>query len=369
MLNRAAALIFAIYLTAAVVAQTPAPSPAPAKSNSPSALKSSTPAPTPSPSSEQLIDSLGEADLQAAIGLLKSNFTNPAAITDVELNRAMLAGLLVRVPGGLTILPSRENGPVEPTVSFYGELFENHIGYARLGSLNAQNLKELDRKLGEFAGKKIDALIIELRVSGNGDFPTAAEFAKRFCPKGKTMFALRKQAARQDHTFTSDREPLFHGLMTVLSDGDTAGAAEAVGATLRFYNKALVIGATSAGRAVEYSDSPLPSGKIFRVATSEAVLPDGQSLFPGGLKPDLPVELAARDKNQIFRASGDKGMAQFVYETERPHLNEAALIAGTNPEIETDIQPRGRSREKVLHDAVLQRALDVVTSLEIYQKH
>jgi len=65
-------------------------------------------------------------------------------------------------------------------------------------------------------------------------------------------------------------------------------------------------------------------------------------------------------------------MGPFVYETGRPHMNEAALLAGTNPEVEAAEaaqQRRGRLSEKVpAHDPVLQRALDVVTSLEIYQK-
>ena len=76
------------------------------------------------------------------------------------------------------------------------------------------------------------------------------------------------------------------------------------------------------------------------------------------------------DKRQIFRLSGEKGMSPFVYETERPHLNEAALLAGINPELDIpDAQRRNRGREKQpARDSVVQRALDVVTSLEIYQK-
>jgi hypothetical protein len=76
------------------------------------------------------------------------------------------------------------------------------------------------------------------------------------------------------------------------------------------------------------------------------------------------------EKRQIFRLSAEKGMAPFVYETERPHLNEAALIAGTNPELDVaEAQRRNRGREKQpARDPVVQRALDLVTSLEIYQK-
>jgi hypothetical protein len=64
----------------------------------------------------------------------------------------------------------------------------------------------------------------------------------------------------------------------------------------------------------------------------------------------------------------ERGLAPFIYETERPHMNEAALIAGTNPELESIEQRRGRMQDRVPRDAVLQRALDLITSLEIYGK-
>jgi hypothetical protein len=87
------------------------------------------------------------------------------------------------------------------------------------------------------------------------------------------------------------------------------------------------------------------------------------------VKPDLPVEMSIADKRQIFRLTGEKGMTPFVYETERPHLNEAALIAGTNPELDIpDAQRRNRGQKQPARDSIVQRALDVVTSLEIYQK-
>ncbi|HEX4639091.1 MAG TPA: S41 family peptidase [Chthoniobacterales bacterium] len=360
MFNRAVIAAILFLIAADLFAQSPSPSPAKAPPASP----------TPAPTTEQMINSLGENDLQAAISLLKSNFTNPEAITDSELNRATLQGLLLRMPGGLQLLPGKEAAPAEPGGSFYAEIFENHIGYARLGTLDSANLKELDKKLQEFAGKKVDAVIVDLRASGSGDFAAAAEFAKRFCPKGKPLFSVRKPGSRQDRAFSSDRDPAFQGLIVVLSDGETAGGGEALAGVLKLYNKALIIGQSSAGRAAEYSDLPLPSGKILRVASAAVLLPDGQPLFPAGVKPDLPVETSFAEKNQIFKLANEKGMAQFVYETERPHLNEAALIAGTNPELDIpDAQRRLRNREKQPpHDPVLQRALDVVTSLEIYQK-
>jgi hypothetical protein len=364
---------------ATLLAQSPPPaSPAPSQPVRPPSVASSPPAaPSPSPArkptTRQLVDSLSPGDLQTVTTLLKSNFTNPDAITDTELSRATIEGLMVRLPRGLILLPSKESVPVETPSAFYNEVLEGHIGYLRLGSLNGANLQDMDKSLGNFAAKKVDALIVDLRSSqGTNDFAVAAEFAKRFCLKGKPLFTLRKPAARQDRVLTSDRDPAFQGLIMVLADGETSGAAEALASALRFYDKALVIGQPTAGRAVEYSDLPLPSGKILRLAVAEAVSPEGRSLFADGIKPDLPVEMPAADKRQIFQLSAEKGMGPFVYETGRPHMNEAALLAGTNPEVEAwgAAQPRrGRASEKPPpHDPVLQRALDVVTSLEVYQK-
>jgi len=361
-----------ILMMANGFAQSPAPSISPSPGGPPTPAKSAPPSPLPSgtPSTQELINSLGQADLAAAITLLKNNFTNPDAINETELNRATLEGLLLRQPRSLMLLLSHESAPAaEPAC--YAEIFEGHIGYLRPGALTSTNLKATDRKLAEFSSKKVDALIIDLRDSlASGSFEVAAEFAKRFCPRGKMLFTLHRPGARQDRSYTSERDPAFQGVTVVLADRDTGGGGEALAAVLRLYDKALIIGQPTAGRAVEYSDLPLPSGKILRVAVAEAVLPDGQSLFPDGVKPDLPVEMSMPEKRQIFQLSGEKGMAPFVYEAEHPHLNEAALLAGTNPELDAaEGQRRGRGREKSpARDPVLQRALDLVTSVEILQK-
>ncbi len=360
-------------LAANLFAQSLAPS---VPGGSPIASKSSaisSPSPSATPTATDLINSLGAADLQAAITLLKSNFTNPDAITETELNRATIEGLMTRLPNGVKLLPNRESAPTEAPTPLYSEILDGHIGYLRLGSLNSANLQAMDKSLSNFTGKKVDALVVDLRASsGTNDFAAAAEFARRFCPKGKALFTLRKPAARQDRVFNSDRDPAFRGLIMVLADGETAGGAEALAAASRVYDKALLVGQPSAGRAAEYSDLALPGGKILRVAVAEMVSPEGHSLFPDGVKPDLPVEMSVTDKLQIFQLSSEKGMGPFVYQAGRPHMNEAALLAGTNPEleaVEAAQQRRGRAPEKPpAHDPVLQRALDVVTSLEIYQK-
>ena len=371
-------IISILTAPALLLGQSPTPTSRSAAPSAPRILPQSpalaSPSPSAKPTEQELVDSLGPADLQAVISLLKSNFTSPDAITEIELNRATVEGLMIRLRHGVMLLPNKESAVAAESPSpFYSEVLGGHIGYLRLGSLNSANLQAIDKSLSNFAAKKVDALIVDLRSSqATGDFTIAADFAKRFCPKGRPLFTLRRPNARQDRVFNSDRDPAFRGLVMVLADGDTAGASEALAAALRFYDKALVIGQPTAGHAAEYSDFSLSGGKVLRIAVAELVSPESQPLFPEGLKPDLPVEMPMAAKRQVFQVSSEKGMAPFVYETGRPHMNEAALLAGTNPEVEAAEaaqQRRGRAPEKPpTHDPVLQRALDVITSLEVYQR-
>src|SRR3979490_1110349 len=102
---------------------------------------------------------------------------------------------ILLLPGSTTTLPESP---------FYAEVIDSHVGYLRLGSLTNGNLQAMDKKLGEFAGKKVDALVGDLRASSlTNDFAAAAEFAKRFTVKGKPLFTMRKTGARHARNFTS----------------------------------------------------------------------------------------------------------------------------------------------------------------------
>src|SRR5215831_15617325 len=97
--------LLALSALAQIPAPTVMPPGGPAGSARPSALSS--PSPSGSPTTEDLVNSLGPGDLQAVITLLKTNFTNPDAITDTELNRATVEGLVMRLPRGVMLLPQK----------------------------------------------------------------------------------------------------------------------------------------------------------------------------------------------------------------------------------------------------------------------
>ena len=104
---------------------------------------------------------------------------------------------------------------------------------------------------------------------------------------------------------------------------------------------------------------------------SSFVLPGESNPTLSGVKPDLEVVVPPKETERVLRLELEKGVSPLVLEVERPRLNEAALVAGTNPDLDSMIasqRDHGEEAKTALRDAALQRALDFVTSIAIYQK-
>ena len=115
---------------------------------------------------------------------------------------------------------------------FLVEILDSHIAYFRPGALTKTLSPNSTLRLRAF-GKRDRCC--DPRCSGvseSGDYEVAAEFARRFCPKGKLLFSIQKPSAKQERIFTSNQDPAFQGVVVVLTDSDSSGAAEALAGTL-----------------------------------------------------------------------------------------------------------------------------------------
>ncbi len=360
-------LLPVLALGATAWAQTPAPSPAasPSPSAAPSPSPSATPTPPPTLTPRAIINVLSDSQLDQAIASLKATFLDAGRTNDRELRRATLEGLIDRLSPGVLISTefAVKQTPVAPP--FLAEILDARIGYVRPGVLDREALAQLDAALASFNAKGLKAAILDLRGEPPGrDYELAADFARRFSPRGRVLFSIEKPSAKQERILTASGDPAFGGILVILTDAETSGAAEALAATLRLNANAMIVGATTRGEAVEFADVPLGDGKLLRVAVAQVSLPDVGPIFPGGVKPDIAAALPPDVQARIFAQTKEKGVSQFVFESERPHLNEAALVSNTNPELDPAVV-RGGKRDEVW-DTVLQRAVDLVTAISFY---
>ncbi len=319
----------------------------------------------------EAVDGLSDADLKDFLRVLRDNYIKPDALSDTAISRATVQGLVERLAPGASLRPAPDAAANEAS-PFKSEIIGGSAGYLRVGSLNAENLAALDVALADIAAKKIGAVILDLRATPAGsEFALGAEVCKRFCPKGKVLFTVKKPTVKEEQILTSKEDPKFTKLLVALVDSDTAGAAEIIAAVLRTHVKAMIIGQRTRGEAVEFANLALPSGKVLRVAVAEAALPDATPVFPGGVKPDLVVDVAQETTENVLKQELESGVGPLVEETDREKMNEAALVARRNPEMDAMQAAQARKGEKVkapLHDVVLQRALDFITTITLYEK-
>ncbi|HET9523848.1 MAG TPA: S41 family peptidase [Terrimicrobiaceae bacterium] len=370
-------MILRVFLLLAILmvtlrAQEPSPSPSPVAEPSASPSPTPTPAPTPTPTprtTRDLINGLNDDDVEKALQTFKEGFFDGSKVDEREMKRATLEGVVRRLSPGAAIVSASTKSAPHTEIPFLVEILDSHIAYFRLGALTKDTLAQFDAALASFSDKDIDAVILDLRgLPDGGDYETAAEFARRFCPKGKMLFSIQKPSAKQERIFTSNQDPAFQGVVVLLTDFETSGAAEALAGTLRLNAGAMIIGSETTGEAVEFAEAPIGGNAVLRVAVAQVILPNSGPIFPDGLKPDVSISLPREVRDQIFRESKEKGVSQFVFDPERRRMNEASLVANLNPEIEAmQVAQRDRGKAPQVRDTVLQRAVDLVTAINFYK--
>jgi hypothetical protein len=327
-------------------------------------------APTPAD-----VDGLSAQDVTKAVAALKESFIQPDALSDTELERATLQGLLDHLAPEATLESGTAGaGAAAP---FHAEDYEGKTGYLRPGALTNVNMAR--QTLEDWSAKGIGAVVLDLRATTpSSDYDAAANLAALFCAKGTEMFSLTAGKGRtipgadsadgQTRTFTAEADPVFKGVLVVLVDGETAEAAETVASALQKCAKAIVVGDKTAGRMFDYTDVPLGNATL-RLAVARVILPDGREPGESGLEPDISVGLGTASKADVMASITSKGIDSVTEEYDRPHLNEAALVAGSNPDLdELEAEQSGVNPLEVLIDQQLERALDLVTSISIFQQ-
>jgi C-terminal processing protease CtpA/Prc len=317
-----------------------------------------------------LVNQLDQAGLQQVIEQLRSNYVDPSALTNQEITQAGVEGLLSRLGPGATLQTKAEAERPARNHPFRSELIEKQFAYLRLGSFTQQNLAQLDGALNDLVGRGASGLILDLRTMPPGsDFQLAADILSRFVPKGKVLFNLVQQKDGQERVYTSTAVPVFTGPIAVLVSSENAGTAEAIAGTLRSEVHALIFGQQTSGRAVEYERYLVGDGLVLTIAVSELVIPGLPAVFPKGLAPDIQVPFLKQQQDAVLALADENGLPDYIFDEERLHTNEAALVAGKNPDLdayETGYMS-GAGKQRPPKDVVLQRAIDFLTTISVFR--
>jgi hypothetical protein len=316
----------------------------------------------------ELLEKMNEADLAGAARFIAEHCASQTPPGDGSTHKADIQRLIKGVPGSIELLGA-ETFQTEQKSPFRVDLLDGGIGYLRLGAPTEDHIAELETALEGMTEKKVNALVLDLRASGlGGSADGLGQLCKLFCPKGKVLFRMRHPISQEERMVTSKGDPLYRGPLAVLTAADTGGIVEVAAEVLRTHAKAILFGSTTSGRMKEFAEKTLPSGILLRVASGEMWVSELGKDEGKGLKPDMELPASPSQTRTVLALAAERSLSELLNEPERPRLNEAALVAGTNPEWAPATSPQRTSRIRpFICDTVLQRAVDFCATVGIYE--
>lgn len=299
-----------------------------------------------------------------------------AAVTETELNRAAVEGLLAELGSSAWLIdPSKTSGletNVEPVSS--KAIFDENYGYIRVARVSSRLPTAFSDALTALSRtNKLKGLVIDLRYANGSDYGAAANVTDRFLASEQPLLDWGKGVVK-----STDKTNAFRQPVAVLVNRLTTGAAEALAGALRAKDIALLIGTNTAGQASITKDFPLKNGQTLRLAVAPVKVGDGEVIER--LKPDIRVDVSPEDEREFFvdayktlpRAGVNTSTnVASLSVTNRPRrrINEAELVRmlreGENPEEESAKPGRAEPVRPMITDPALSRAIDLLKALAV----
>ena len=225
-------------------------------------------------------------------------------------------------------------------------------------------------QLEAFAKAGAKTLMLDLRVPAKkASFQDAARLLNHFCPANELLFKIQKPGEKRPSLFLSKPATRWGGELVLLIDEQTPPAGEAIATVLQRMRDPLIVGRATPGKTVQYDRVIIGDEAFLRYAVAEVIFADDTSIFRKGIQPDLEAFLEVADKAYIFDASQKDGMKPYIFSKQQPRHNEAALVAGTNPELDYAIAKsagRDTGYDTVpIHDRVVQAAMDYLVTASV----
>ncbi len=308
------------------------------------------------------------AGFQEVFSLIRSNLVG---VSEAELDRAAVQGLLQQLQGRVVLLTNgTTGGGAKVPESFLGRtnVLEDAFGYVRVDRVEkglAGQLAAAHEKLS--AGKKLKGLIVDLRFAGGLDYLAAVAAAEKFLAGDKPLLQIEGKVLRSTAT-----NVVIAGPLVVLVNRETTAAAETLAAILRKANAAMIIGGATPGQAGVFMEYPLKNGQRLRLASGMVRLGDGTALTGAGLKPDVSVEVKSDDERAYLAdpftdlnpAAPPKPGATTAA---RRRMNEAELVRrqreGQNTEEDEFVGAAGDKHRQIMRDPALARAVDILKGI------
>ncbi len=264
---------------------------------------------------------------------------------------------------------------------------EDDIGYIRITSFNEQTMTGLEKaisKIKDKVGANLKGYVLDLRNNPGGLLQQSVAVSDAFIDKGEIV-STRARRPEDSQRFNAKPGDLAKGLpLVVLINGGSASASEIVAGALQDHKRAIIMGTRSFGKGSVQTIIPLAGHGAIRLTTARYYTPSGRSIQAKGIEPDIIVPQAKlevvetgpsqheADLKGALANPDEAGKAKEKAKEKEKEPGAPAKTPGPGAEKAKPAPKEGsataaESEEKAPQDYQLQRALDLIHGIALYQ--
>jgi carboxyl-terminal processing protease len=156
-------------------------------------------------------------------------------------------------------------------------MVDDSTGYIRLRDFSETTDRDLARSLEELSRKGMKRLLLDLRDNPGGPLDQAIRVSSRFLQRGDMVVYTRGRVPNSDQDYrVSDGSSLGDLPVVVMTNRNSASAAEIVAGAIQDHDRGLIVGETTFGKALVQSIYRISQGAGLALTTARYYTPSGR---------------------------------------------------------------------------------------------
>ncbi|MBI5206442.1 MAG: S41 family peptidase [Candidatus Firestonebacteria bacterium] len=254
-----------------------------------------------------------------------------------------------------------------PITSIKYSMLENKIGYIRLTEFKSKSGEELEKALEDLEKQGMQALILDLRHNPGGLLNVAVEVTNKFISRGRLIVYTKGRIEGQNMQFFADKEPTHPNFpLAVLVNMGSASASEIVSGAIQDWNRGIIIGTKTFGKASVQSIIPIDESSALRLTTAKYYTPSGKCIHGEGITPDIIVDMSPELLMKLYKQRIDEENLK-VEEKQMEYLKDNIDSTKSKELINKVNQKKAKEKEKLV-DTQIQTAIDLFNSQFLFTK-
>ena len=191
------------------------------------------------------------------------------------------------------------------------------MGYIQIVEFNTNTVDQFTRALNNLTQSGVTSLVFDVRNNPGGTLDSVVKILDQLLPEGTIVSATYADGTTTT-LGTSDASEVALPMM-VLTNQDTASAAELFAQAIKDYNKGRTVGTQTYGKGSMQSIIELDDGSAIRLTVAHYNAPNGENYDGVGVTADFVVNMTAEQEQALINGTLD--------ETSDPQLAKALELA------------------------------------------